>query len=148
MSQRTPYEEAIALLARREYTRAELEERLLRHEHAPDEVSALLDRLADDGLQSDARFVEHFVRSRVARLQGPRKISAELGNRGIDREMIARALEESDADWTALASEALARRFDGPGDDMKARARRQRFLASRGFDGQQCSSALRLAWPS
>ena len=148
MSQRTPYEEAITLLARREYTRSELEERLLRHEHAPDEVNALLDHLAEENLQSDARFVEHFVRSRIARLQGPRKISAELSGRGIEREMIARALEESDADWTSLAAEALQRRFDGPGDDMKARAKRQRFLASRGFDGQQCSSALRLAWPS
>lgn len=148
MTQRTPYEEAIALLARREYTRNELEERLLRHEHPPEEVHALLDRLAEDNLQSDARFVEHFVRSRIARLQGPRKISAELAGRGIDREMIAQALEESDADWMALAAEALERRFDGPGDDMKARAKRQRFLASRGFDGQQCSSALRLAWSS
>ncbi|WP_438764192.1 regulatory protein RecX [Kushneria sp. TE3] len=148
MSQRTPYEEAIALLARREYTRSELEERLLRHEHSPEEVTALLDRLAADGFQSDARFVEHFVRSRIARLQGPRKISAELSGRGIEREMIAHALEESDADWTALAIEALQRRFDGPGDDMKARAKRQRFLASRGFNGQQCSSALRTAWSS
>ena len=148
MSQRTPYEEAIALLARREYTRSELEERLLRHEHPPEEVSALLDRLAEDNLQSDARFVEHFVRSRIARLQGPRKISAELSGRGVERDMIAQALEESAADWTSLATEALHRRFDGPGDDMKARAKRQRFLASRGFDGQQCSSAMRLAWPS
>lgn len=148
MSQRTPYEEAIALLARREYTRSELEERLLRHEHAPDEVNALLNRLAEDDFQSDARFVEHFVRSRIARLQGPRKISAELNGRGIERDMIAQALEDSDADWTSLAAEALKRRFEGPGEDMKARSKRQRFLASRGFDGQQCNNAMRLAWPS
>ncbi|MFC0267410.1 regulatory protein RecX [Kushneria aurantia] len=142
MTDTTPHERAIGLLARREYSRAELRERLLRHDHDADEVEATLDCLANDNLQSDARFAEHFVRSRIGRLQGPRKISAELAARGIDRELVREALDESDVDWFELAAQALARRFSTPGADMKARAKRQRFLASRGFDGEQSRHAL------
>ncbi|WP_370657022.1 RecX family transcriptional regulator, partial [Klebsiella pneumoniae] len=43
---------------------------------------------------------------------------------------------------------ALARRFTGPGDTPRERARRERFLASRGFDFDQVRHALAHAWDS
>ena len=42
----------------------------------------------------------------------------------------------------ATQREALARRFDSPGETPKERARRERFLASRGFDFEQIRYAL------
>lgn len=142
MSDVTPYDRAIGLLARREYARAEIRERLLRHHDDTEEVEAVLDRLIENNLQSDERFAELFVRSRLSRLQGPRKISAELAQKGVERSLIAHALEACEADWFELAAHALAGRFKTPGEDMKERARRQRFLASRGFDGEQSRYAM------
>lgn len=142
MSDITPHERAMRLLARREYARAEIRARLLQGGHDPQEVEAALDRLAQDHLQSDERFAEVFVRSRLARLQGPRKIGAELAQKGVEPRLIAHALEACEADWFELAARALAGRFTTPGEDMKARARRQRFLASRGFDGEQSRYAV------
>ncbi|SHE62224.1 regulatory protein [Modicisalibacter ilicicola DSM 19980] len=146
----TPRDEAIRLLARREYSRAELERRLAAKGHAAESVAEALDDLTEQGLQSDARFAEIFLRSRIARGQGPLKIRAELGERGIDRELIHWAFEEAKGaagtDWFSLACETLAKRFDGPGATPRERARRERFLAGRGFDFEQTLHALSHAW--
>lgn len=146
----TPHDDAIRLLARREYSRVELERRLAAKGHAVASIAETLDRLADDGLQSDARFAEIFVRSRIARGQGPIKIRAELSERGLDRDLVRAALDDAQAseeiDWFALACATLARRFSGPGDTPRERARRERFLAGRGFDFDQVRHALTHAW--
>ncbi|MWJ27185.1 regulatory protein RecX [Halomonas sp. ZH2S] len=142
----TPREAAIVLLARREHSRAELRLRLARKGHAADEIEACLDTLAEQGLQSDTRFAESFVRSRVMRGQGPIRIRGELFQRGIDknlaRDAIDAVIEQERIDWFALAGQTLSRRFSMPGDTPKERARRERFLASRGFDFEQIRYAL------
>ena len=73
---------------------------------------------------------------------------AELGQRGVDRELARDALreieQEESVDWYQLATEALERRFGrGPAGDPKERARRERFLAGRGFDFDHVREALR-----
>ncbi|WP_346795628.1 regulatory protein RecX [Halomonas sp. Bachu 37] len=142
----TPREQAIMLLARREYSRAELEQRLGAKGHPGDEIDACLDELVDKGLQSDTRFAESFVRSRVARGQGPIRIRTELFQRGISQSLaqdaIAEVEEREGVDWFDLAATTLARRFSTPGDSPREYARRQRFLASRGFDFDQIRHAL------
>ncbi|MCE8033052.1 regulatory protein RecX [Billgrantia tianxiuensis] len=142
----SPRDDAIRLLARREYSRAELAQRLSVRTHSPEAIDDCLDALAEAGLQSDARFAESFLRSRVTRGQGPLKIRAELERRGVERALIAAVLaeaeQESEVDWFELAREVLERRFSSPGDSPRERARRERFLASRGFDFEQIRHAL------
>ncbi|WP_192035398.1 regulatory protein RecX [Halomonas sp. YLGW01] len=142
----SPRGDAIRLLARREYSRHELESRLTAKGHTPAEVAACLDALVEQGLQSDARFAEHFVRSRIQRGQGPRKVRAELDQRGVGRETVDEALNDAEVDWFALAAETLARRFSGPGEGSRERAKRERFLAGRGFDFDQLRHAQAHAW--
>ncbi|MCL7930238.1 regulatory protein RecX [Halomonas llamarensis] len=145
-SERSPREIAITLLARREYSRAELATRLERKDVPPDEIDACLSALAEEGLQSDTRFAESFIRSRILRGQGVRRIESELRQRGVDSATYAAALAEVVAqegvDWFDLAREALSRRFSSPGDTPKERAKRERFLVSRGFDFDQIRYAL------
>ncbi len=147
-SESTPRDDAIRLLARREYSRAELAGRLAAKHHEAERIQQALDALEAEGLQSDARFAESFVRSRLARGQGPMKVRAGLQERGIERELARSALDEAQAatDWCVLACEALAKRFDGPGATPRERARRERFLAGRGFDFEQMKYALAHAW--
>lgn len=145
----TPRNDAIRLLARREYSRAELERRLVAKGHAADVIDEALSALAGEGLQSDTRFAEVFVRSRIMRGQGPIKIRAGLGERGIDPELVRMALDVSshdEVDWFALACDAVAKRFATPADDLRGRAQRERFLAGRGFDFDQVRHALAHAW--
>ncbi|SHM35559.1 regulatory protein RecX [Vreelandella subglaciescola] len=144
--QTSPREMAMGFLARREYSRAELESRLARKDVAPEEIGPCLDRLAEQGLQSDARFAESFVRTRVLRGQGVRRIQSELFQRGVEqsvqRQALAEVVAQENVDWFELARDTLARRFQTPGDTPKERARRERFLASRGFEFEQIRYAL------
>lgn len=142
----SPRDDAIRLLARREYARAELAQRLAARAHSAEAIAACLDTLVDEGLQSDTRFVESFVRSRIARGQGPLKVRAELERRGVERALIAAALAEAEregeVDWFELAAATLARRYSQPDSTPRERARRERFLASRGFEFEHVRYAL------
>lgn len=142
----SPRDIAIGLLARREYSRAELAQRLRKKAFDEAAINDCLDTLIEQGLQSDARFAAVFVRSRILRGQGTIRIKGELRQRGIDQETLSaafEAVEESEnVDWFELARETLARRFESPGETPKERARRERFLANRGFDFEQIRYAL------
>ncbi|HAB03254.1 MAG TPA: recombination regulator RecX [Pseudomonas sp.] len=125
---------AMDLLARREHGRVELT-RKLRQRGAPDElIEPALDRLAEEGLLSEARYLESFIRYRANAGYGPARIREELGQRGLDRADIAQALTESGLHWAALLRETWQRKFAGQyPHDPKSRAQQTRFLAYRGF---------------
>ncbi|WP_425353298.1 regulatory protein RecX [Salinicola halimionae] len=137
---------AIQFLARREYSRVELESRMRSKGVENEEIRTTLDDLARADLQSDARFAEVFVRSRVARGQGPVKIRVDLGQRGISEPLMVLAFETESPDWQALACQALAKRFDDPGATPRERAKRERFLAGRGFEFDHVRHAMAYAW--
>lgn len=134
---------AMGLLARREHSRRELADKLRRR--APDEgrLQRLLDRLLEQGLQSDRRFAESFVRSRIDRGQGVLRIRQELGRRGIDSETQALVLEAVETDGFEQALAARLKRFGGaPLADRRDFARQARFLSYRGFTPEQVRYAL------
>ena len=64
-----------------------------------------MDKLADEGLQSDVRFAEAFVHHRINKGQGPIKIGQELNQRGIEQDVISTLLDSDSNDWLALAEE-------------------------------------------
>lgn len=145
-SQRSPREMAVALLARREYSRAELAARLAAKQVPSDEIDACLEDLAAREWQSDSRFAASFIRTRILRGQGKRRIESELHQRGVDTATIQSALsdvvEQEAVDWFELAREVLEKRFDSAGEGPKERAKRERFLLGRGFDFEQIRYAL------
>ncbi len=125
------------LLARREYAVAELAQRLRSRGHDETLVAAVVDELQDEGLLSEERFVESFVRSRVERGAGPMKIEAELRQRGVDT---SRAEPHMAAvDWREQACEVYQQRFGNaePPADRREWSRRARFLQGRGFTAEQ-----------
>jgi len=110
------------------------------------DIHRTLDDLVNEGLQSDARFAEVFVRSRIARGQGPVRIRVDMGQRGVAEPLMALAFEAESPDWQHLACLALAKRFDGPGAAPRERAKRERFLAGRGFEFDHVRHAMTHAW--
>ena len=134
---------AMDLLARREHGSAELERKLVAAGFDADIAADAVHALTDEGLQSDLRFVESFVQSRVNQGKGPVRIHADLGERGIAAAMVDAVLEDTDADWYELAKEIRLKKFgpDRPGE-FSERARQMRFLQYRGFEPDQVRAAV------
>lgn len=127
------YGRALGLLGRREHSRRELKDKLAARGLEDAEIDAALVTLDDKGFQSDRRFADMLARSRIAQGHGPIRILAELRLRGIDAGTAQDALDEQDADWSALAGALCQRRFRGRAVDHAEKVRRANFLARRGF---------------
>jgi regulatory protein len=136
---------ACRLLARRDHSRLELQRKLVQRGVDGDTAEDVVAHLEEQGLVSDERFAEVFVRQRVERLQGPMRIRQELRARGVADEDIRRALEPFDESWHERARRWVARRHDPEGAetlDRKARARLYRGGQQRGFSHDQIMRAI------
>ena len=134
---------AMDFLARREYGQAELAKKLADKGYKRSVVEDELQRLADEGLQSDTRFAESFVQSRINQGKGPVRIRVDLGQRGICDGVIDGALEEAGCDWYELAREERVKKFGSAlPEDFKEKARQMRFLQYRGFEQDHIQSAF------
>lgn len=143
MAEKTPWNTALNMLARREYSQSELRNRLTeRFPDQPDAVEAALLRLVDTGLQNDERYAEAFLRSQINRSRGPVRVQHEARQKGV-AELVLPLLDEWEIDWFELALDA-ARRKLGSSDpaDQKTRARLARFLSYRGFSGDHVRHSL------
>lgn len=134
---------ALALLARREHSVPELKRKLVQRGFPSALVEPVLNALANENLLSESRYAEGWVRSRVARGQGPRKIEAGLRQQALGDTQIEQALAESSTDWGRLAREVRRKRFGSASPaTVDQRARQSRFLESRGFSHDQIREAL------
>jgi len=125
---------AMDLLARREHGRVELTRKLRQRGAEAEMIETALDRLTEEGLLSEARYLESFVSYRARSGYGPLRIREELSQRGLQRADIELALRESGISWYEQLQETWQRKFSGHLPiDAKERAKQGRFLAYRGF---------------
>jgi regulatory protein len=141
------YTTAVGLLARREHSARELGGKLHSRGFAPAVVESVLARLVAERLQSDERYAEAYLRQRSGKGYGPERIRAEMRERGVSDSLIAasfrRAEEEGEVDWFELATATYSKKFGGrPIEDMKDKAKRQRFMQYRGFNHEQIAEAI------
>jgi regulatory protein len=113
------YATALRLLARREHSELELRHKLKGRNFAGNIVDTVIMQLVDEGLLSDHRFAEVYIRGRFERGYGPLRIRAELRERGVSGDS--------------------AEQFPG---DYRERARQKRFLQQRGFSSDQIQSVF------
>lgn len=127
-------ETALNLLARREHSALELQQKLAVRGYPEDEAESLLQVLQKEHLQSDERFTESYIRYRINKGFGPIKISNELLERGIAEDLIQDQFEVQAADWNLLLKQQRQKKFGSliP-NDYKERMKQARFLQSRGF---------------
>ena len=124
---------AYKYLARREYSRWELKQKLQSFDRY-DQVDLLLEELVQQNAQSDQRFAEQLGRARVSAGKGSIVLEQELKQHQIDPIIVELIMQTYDGEWRALAEKARKKKF-GPEmpTDYKAWARQARFLQQRGF---------------
>ena len=129
-------EHAIALLERREHSQLELKKKLLNKGYKLTKVEALITLLAIEGLQSDERYTEVYVRQRITAGFGPHRILAELKHRGISDSLVYRYLPYDKPFWWEVLSQLCKRKYREQHLNLtkKNSARLARFLMQRGFD--------------
>ena len=136
---------AYGLLARREHSKKELRQKLLLRDYALEDIEPILQALSEQNIQSDVRFAESLMRVRISRGYGWIYICAELKQKGLANDIISEIHQTQSIDWFEQAHTAYQKRFaDTPISDQKDKAKRIRFLQSRGFDFEQISAALNL----
>ena len=132
------------LLARRDYTRAQLVQKLMQRGCDPVIATSVLDSLESDGYQSDRRFVESQVRQRTEQGQGKRKIEFELRNKGVDNALIQEVLDSENVDPKRVALDYFKRRYgESVAQTQNEKAKRMRHMASRGFSYDEINYAQR-----
>lgn len=125
---------AMDFLARREYSRQELQQKLSQRFPESSEIDQILDELSADGLQADSRFAESFFRLRVNAGYGPQYIRAELRQRGVAEVLITDVFFEQDVDWQDVARQLFEKKYGGEDmSDAKLRAKCMRYMQYKGF---------------
>ena len=131
-------------LSRREHSYQELIKKLGKKDFNLSLVNIELEKLIEDGLLSDSRFTESFIRSRKNQGKGPLRIRSELSIRGVASQLIDDGIQEVEQEeWTQLAVEVLEKKLGNDSElDYHKQLKLMRFLSTRGFDKQQVKSAI------
>jgi regulatory protein len=131
---------AIWLLSRREFSAAELKERLLQRGYSLEDAEEALAFVQAHRFQDDARYA-HTKSVSDSRRLGNRQIKFRLADKGIDPELIAQEIDaltpEEDRAIAAIS------RYEGQPITETLKAKIWRFMAYRGFGGTAIKAAIR-----
>lgn len=148
---------AMRILGQRDHSRAELARKLQQsaqraawaQKKEPEIVTeALLEQVLnwcqESGWLNDERFTERFIQSRSRKGFGSQRVRLELAQKGIDRESIDLAMEETEVDWAVCAAQLAERKFGYPlPTEWKEKAKVLRYLQSKGFMTEDIQSVFR-----
>jgi len=149
----TAYGRALARLARRDHSAAEMRRALRRAGHGDTEVERVVARLTAERYLDDAGLAARYARSRIAgQGLGRNRVRAGLRVRGVARATAEAGLREALAEVSeAAALDALARRYWRQHTAEAAPPRRLQklwaFLLRRGFPAGLVGERLRRLWP-
>jgi regulatory protein len=139
------FEAAARFLEARSRSVVEVRRRLTAAGYRPELVEGAIERLIEIGILDDEVFARAWVESRDrARPRGERAIKSELMQKGVDREVLDRVLEERAGDGSVdreAARRLIAKHERSLARVVDPRQRRQRayaLLARNGFDPETC----------
>ena len=137
---------AVALLARRDYSTAELRRKLKDRGYLEHAIEPVLIELEASNVINDGRYGDNVVAHRARRGQGPARIRQELKRSGMGSEAIQTTMDKAKddgPDFISLARAARTRKFGSKiPKDWKERSRQARFLQYRGFSTDHIRAAL------
>lgn len=125
---------AINYLARREHSKLELQRKLAAKGFTQSLINRAIDAMKVLGYQSDERFTEMFIRSKVASGNGPFKIKIALREKGICDSLVLIMMDKLNIDWYELVKKVKLKRFPSEkGADLNQLAKQERYLKNKGF---------------
>ena len=133
---------ALWLLDKRDYSRAELLNKLTEKGYAEAAAAAAVDRLAELGFVDDARYAPIVVRHYAAKGFGAQRIRGELQRRGIPKELWDTAMAEM-PQQDEMLDRLLRSRLKGAGvGDRDALRKATDALRRKGYGWDEISAAV------
>ena len=132
---------ALRMLARREYSRREMQDRLSSSDVDDAEVQSVLDEFESKGWLSERRFVDAVVQTRRRRF-GAARVLHELRDKGVSEEGLANAREALADSEIEAARGVWQKKFGQRPTTLAERAKQTRFLAGRGFSSDVIRNVL------
>lgn len=131
---------ALRYLVRREHSREELARKLAPHAESNEILEGTLNWLESTNKLSNQRFAE--LRAHIlSRKYGAARIRQDLKEKGVEAALVERV---SVAGELERARAILQRKYRDPATTREARAKRVRFLQSRGFSYETIYQAVRI----
>lgn len=113
-------------------------------EICPEQVEQVIAYCYEHGWLDDAKFATRYISGRSNRGLGAQRIRSELNQKGVDKEIIAEALENAEVDWCTKAYELATHKFGQPlPTDWKEKSKVLRYLLYRGFFQEEIQSIYR-----
>jgi regulatory protein len=134
-------------LGRREHSAEQQPRKLESRGYDESTAAEAVGELSERGWQSDSRFAEMLIRSRVSQGYGRMYIEGDLRVAGVPDAEASAALEAADCDWNQAAIDLHARKFGTAPKTMDERNKQYRYLAGRGFTSDQIRKAMKGAVP-
>jgi regulatory protein len=131
---------ALRYLARREHSRAELQRKLLPFAASQQLLDVLLSELEGRKLLSNHRFAE--MRAHIlSRKYGAARIRQDLKSKGIPDEIVDAVSAEGELERAAAI---LQKKYRSAANTREEKAKRARFLQSRGFSSEVIYRLIRI----
>ncbi len=133
------YQYCIKLLARREYSRYELQQKLSQQDFDKSIIDKCLDYLLEENYQSDERFTEMYCRTRISQRYGKLKIAYELKQKGINEYLINDNISKYEDTYLENAIHLIKRKATTNNikkffSDFSLKSKITRFLVGKGYD--------------
>ena len=126
-------------LSRREHSEKEIYLKFVNLVNSKDTLLEEILKLKKEGLISNQRYAEAYIRSRFHSGFGPIRIKHELEKKGVIEAIIKTAFQETDLDWDDKLKSEFKKKYES--NDMKSSNDNKisKFFLYRGFDLEKIS---------
>ena len=130
-------------LSRREHSEKEIYLKFVNLVSSKDILLEEILKLKEEGLISNQRYAEAYIRSRFHSGFGPVRIKYELEKKGVIKTTIKTAFQETDLDWDDKLKSELKKKYES--NDMKNLNinKISKFFLYRGFDLEKISKFIK-----
>ncbi|WP_240223474.1 regulatory protein RecX [Rheinheimera hassiensis] len=134
---------ALNWLSRRDYSEAQLSQRLSRQGGEADDIAKVIAWCKAENYLDQQRFISMLVRSRVNKGYGLGYIVQECRQQNISREQVLQCAAELEIDWFALAQQLYQKKYgQSTVTEYKDKFKRMAYMQRRGFSNEQIQFAI------
>jgi regulatory protein len=134
---------ALNWLSRRDYSEAELNQRLLRQGGDAAAIAQVIAWCKSENYLNEQRYLQMLLRSRVNKGYGLNYILQQCRQQNISQQQVVNCAAELQIDWFALALQQYQKKYgDSAVSEYKEKLKRMAYLQRRGFSSEQIQFAI------